>query len=152
MKIKLLVLLAGTFLGVAYLVGCGGGGNNGGGVTCPAGQTYINGTCQVGVGANGYAACQTLVGTPQYQACIAQQGCTGGYTGGYAGGYPGYGGYNNGYPGGGVAAYPNQNCGGQSGFGPPGYYGGGYSPYPPQGGYYYQPYYPVQWGIGINFH
>jgi hypothetical protein len=171
MKIKLLVLLTGTFLAVAYLIGCGGGGSNNS--SCPAGQTYINGSCQIGVGVNGYAACQQYYGTAQYQTCIAQSGCSGGvatpyggspyggspYGGAYGGQY-GYGGVN------GVAGYPGQNCGGVAGGG---YYPGGggvYPPYPPQGGgYIYQPYPPmpppyygpyappgISWGVGVNLH
>src|SRR5258708_5533040 len=120
MKIKLMVLIAGTFLAVAYLVGCGGGGNNNNN-SCPNGQ-MVNGVCQqYGYGAGGYQQClQYPQGTQPYITCMQQMGCGAGGigAGGYAGGYgqpgygqPGYGGYAGGGYAGGVGAYPNQNCG-----------------------------------------
>ncbi len=172
MKIKLLVLLTGTFLAVAYLIGCGGGGNNNN-TSCPAGQTYVNGVCQVGVGVNGYGNCQQYINTPTYATCMAQSGCgagvgvAGGMPPYYGGGYSNYGGGYGNYGGayqGGVAGYPGQNCGGVAGGYSP--VAGVYPPYPPQGGgYIYQPYPPIpppyygpyappgiSWGVGVNLH
>ena len=70
MKIKLLVLLTGSFMAIAYLVGCGGGGSNNNS-SCAAGQTWNGSTCIVGYGAYGASQCtQYGVGSTQYNSCL----------------------------------------------------------------------------------
>jgi hypothetical protein len=181
MKLKLLVLIAGTLLAVAYLVGCGGGGNNNNNAqSCQAGYTWNGSSCVYGAtGAYGQGNCQaqpSTVWSQQAQACVAicqLNGSVGGIVNGVCtpvnncggqtyGQYPYSPGY--GYPqqNGGQYGYQgvgNQGCNGfNGGTGGGGYYpggGGGGYPYPIQYPYNYNPYYGnggMTWGVSFYGH